>query len=1049
MAKRHSTLIPAVGYARRSTDMQERSIPDQQAYIIKWAEEHGYRIIRWYIDDAISGTSAKGRNAFEQMIAAAENGRDFDVVLCYDISRFSRGGTNETGYYLHRLRLAGVDALFAADGIPEGDEGELIQGVKSWQARQYSVKLAKDSIRGQISNIRQRKSAPGGPPPYGYDKQHLTADGKLLRTLRWATDGSKQEFDPDGKLVRVIASDIYVAKSKGDIVRYVPSTPDRVAAIRRIFDLCVSGYGFRYTAEVLNNDGVPTMLGAKWNSSNIAQLLRSPVYCGSLVYNKRSSGSLFGMDAEGKLRPKKGGGKACVLNPTSDWMIEENVHEPLVSRETFEAAQRAIAKRRDAGGKARPVQRTLCSTLLVCKRCGNSFTTVRDRRRDPKLGPPYRHYTCSGYHRYGKAVCGLVRIPGQALDEFVLGTIKRILIADHSTTKQAIDAFVKAVLAPVKPAKQASDARRELEQLDRRIKTTVGMLADLTFEGLDDLQRVLADLKAKRDALVARMDSGPRRAAPALSERQLRTWAREQFDRLDDLTQRETVDLKDRQLVEAFVQRIEVFPDDNSGVIYMHADLKSALECSTRVNGGDDPQTDESARSPSQCAQRESILAGAVLGLGGPGRKISGIMPCTVIRPDDMADRILNRDKHPQWQGDRTKMVYAFPSNEKLWQQYGRVRADALRNERGLAEATEFYRRHRDEMDEGAVVAWPERFNPDELSAVQHAMNLRLQNEAAFFAEYQNEPLPEQTADDDLLTADQIAGKTHGLERGLIPLGCNHLTAFIDVQQKLLFYVVCAWEDDFTGYVVDYRTYPDQRRSYFTLRDATRTLAVAAKGTGLEGAIYAGLESLTGELLGRHWRRDDGAELRIDRCLIDANWGSSTDVVYQFCRQSPHAGIVLPSHGRFVGASSRPFSEYARKPGERVGLNWRITSSVGKRAVRHALFDTNYWKSFVQARLVVAQGDPGCLSLFGSNPDVHRLLADHLTAEYRVKTEGRGRTVDEWKSRPEQPDNHWLDGVVGCAVAASIQGCILFGTDERDRKVRPRVHLSALQRSRR
>ena len=75
----------------------------------------------------------------------------------------------------------------------------------------------------------------------------------------------------------------------------------------------------------------------------------------------------------------------------------------------------------------------------------------------------------------------------------------------------------------------------------------------------------------------------------------------------------------------------------------------------------DDPQTDESARSLSQCANRESILAGAVLGLAGPGKKISGIMPCTVIRPADMADNILDRDKHPEWNGERTKMVYAFP----------------------------------------------------------------------------------------------------------------------------------------------------------------------------------------------------------------------------------------------------------------------------------------------------------------------------------------------------------------------------------------------------
>ncbi len=66
----------------------------------------------------------------------------------------------------------------------------------------------------------------------------------------------------------------------------------------------------------------------------------------------------------------------------------------------------------------------------------------------------------------------------------------------------------------------------------------------------------------------------------------------------------------------------------------------------------DDPQTDESARSLSQCANRESILAGAVLGLAGPGKKISGIMPCTVIRPGDMADNILDRNRHPEWNGE-------------------------------------------------------------------------------------------------------------------------------------------------------------------------------------------------------------------------------------------------------------------------------------------------------------------------------------------------------------------------------------------------------------
>ncbi|MGE3321533.1 MAG: terminase gpA endonuclease subunit [Phycisphaerales bacterium] len=461
----------------------------------------------------------------------------------------------------------------------------------------------------------------------------------------------------------------------------------------------------------------------------------------------------------------------------------------------------------------------------------------------------------------------------------------------------------------------------------------------------------------------------------------------------------------------------------------------------------DDPQTDESARSPSQCANRERILAGAILGLAGPGRKIAGLMTLTVVRPDDLADRILDRDKHPQWQGERTKMVYSFPTSDRMWIEYARLRAEGLKADRGGAEATAFYKANRAEMDAGAAIAWPERFNHDELSAVQHAMNLRLQNEAAFFAEYQNEPLPEIEVADDLLSADQIAGRVNGHARGLVPLGCSHLTMFVDVQGKALFYVVAAWEDDFTGSVIEYGTEPDQKTppgAYLTLRDLKRTLGSASPRAGVEGAIYGGLERLIEGTVGREWRRDDGAMVRIDRCLIDANWGSSTDVVYQFCRQSPHASVLTPSHGRYVGASSVPFSDYKRKRGERIGLNWRVPVVTGKRAVRHVLFDTNFWKSFVHARLSVPMGDPGGLSLFGQRPEHHRLLSEHLTSEYRVRTEGRGRTVDEWKLRVDGLDNHWLDGLVGCAVAASMQGAVLFGTDQKV-AARPRLKLSALK----
>ena len=187
--------------------------------------------------------------------------------------------------------------------------------------------------------------------------------------------------------------------------------------------------------------------------------------------------------------------------------------------------------------------------------------------------------------------------------------------------------------------------------------------------------------------------------------------------------------------------------------------------------------------------------------------------------------------------------------------------------------------------------------------------------------------------------------------------------------------------------------------------------------------------------------------MQVGRCLIDA--GYVPDTVYLAIRRSGRAAVLMPSKGVGVGASSKAFAEYKRRKGDLYGHYWRVPAVHGTRELRTVHIDTNYWKSFVHARLAVAMGDPGCLSLFGRDAKAHRLLADHLTAEYRVKTLARDRTVDEWKLRPTRPDNHWLDCLVGCAVAASIQGAALAGVDARSAIQRQRVRLSEIQRSRR
>jgi hypothetical protein len=99
-------------------------------------------------------------------------------------------------------------------------------------------------------------------------------------------------------------------------------------------------------------------------------------------------------------------------------------------------------------------------------------------------------------------------------------------------------------------------------------------------------------------------------------------------------------------------------------------------------------------------------------------------------------------------------------------------------------------------------------------------------------------------------------------------------------------------------------------------------------------------------------------------------------------------------------------------------------------------------------------GDPGRLSIFGrklarrGGAVQHRLFAEHVTAEYRVRTEGRGRIEDEWKLPAHKPDNHWFDCLVGCAGAASMQGVERMGAQLMPLGQRTRLKLSELQRAR-
>src|SRR5690606_7535661 len=154
----------------------------------------------------------------------------------------------------------------------------------------------------------------------------------------------------------------------------------------------------------------------------------------------------------------------------------------------------------------------------------------------------------------------------------------------------------------------------------------------------------------------------------------------------------------------------------------------------------------------------------------------------------DMADQILST---PIFQGVRCRMPYSMPKNMDWWGQNARLRDEEIAAGGDGSKATAFYLEHRVIAYEGAIAAWTERVNEDEASAIQNAMNLYYLNRAKFFSEYQNDPQAKTQTKE--LSPGEIRSRVNGLERGVVPLEATTLTAYVDVQGDLLYWLVAAW----------------------------------------------------------------------------------------------------------------------------------------------------------------------------------------------------------------------------------------------------------------
>ncbi|MFN0017712.1 MAG: recombinase family protein [Pirellulaceae bacterium] len=303
MAKRHSNSatsfaavrqIPVALYLRMSSDKQECSIDDQRKALTEYCRQHGYRIVREYLDEGISGWKGKERLGFQQLIADAPK-REFQAVLCWDQSRFSRFDPMEANYFWHILRREEVRIETMKEGRLDLDSlgGWLTASITQHGKAEYVKSMAVDIARGQ-----RGKRAEGywlNLAPFGYRK-------------------------PPGKNQRLILG-----------------PPEEVAAIQLMFKLRAQGYGHSAIAKVLNEQAcVKPPFAEFWAKPCVRSTLRRVTYTGD---------SLTGASS----RPRFAG--------KAETKLVKDTHPAIIDKATWEAVRQldGVTRKREGQGEGSPL----------------------------------------------------------------------------------------------------------------------------------------------------------------------------------------------------------------------------------------------------------------------------------------------------------------------------------------------------------------------------------------------------------------------------------------------------------------------------------------------------------------------------------------------------------------------------------------------------------------------------------------------------------------------------------------------------------------------
>lgn len=427
-------------YCRFSSKDQEKgfSIEAQEDECRAFAKSRGWTITHMYVDRARSGTSDK-RDEFQRMISDVIESQEnpFDALIVHKSNRFARNRADAVKYKF-MLRRKGVEIISATQPFMKNSSPEdiiiesMMEGIDEWK----SYDIATEALKGMTQNAK-RGFMNGGRPPYGFDSENVTFEGKPKKKLK----------------INEIEAE----------------------TVKRIYSLYAEyGIGFKEIANKLNSEKLKKRDGRPWDKKTIRVIITNEKNVGDTLLGKGRSQS-----------------KTLSYRYIKEPLRVENTHKGIVSRDLFNKAQSLLAAK--TSGKNQPVltgSQYLLSGRIICGNCGARFVGT-----SAKSGK-HLYYTCGTRMRSGNSACNEIRIKKNDIETKAKDIIRDSLLTKENIKKAAIEIHESLKAKERLRERELRHALKEKDKAEKSLNKLYLIMENSEQITFDDLAPRIRELKS-------------------------------------------------------------------------------------------------------------------------------------------------------------------------------------------------------------------------------------------------------------------------------------------------------------------------------------------------------------------------------------------------------------------------------------------------------------------------------------------------------------------------------------------------------------------------